>query len=292
MTTLHTIEKLTAEAQQREREGYQADARTLAACETASGYWRAHAVRLYNGVKSARAIFSGELERFAEVHAEIPSRLQETWRNRQEGMRLLTKMLARLPERLAKVLEQQDPKPLPAPLNARQWNELLQQAGDLPSTYKRLEQALTAQDNARYQRIFQAREQTVKLRQGILDCVAKQLLPVLDGLDEGERLSRPLIEESRQESTAVANIVIAWCNSYAVLRAQLASILEHIGIRPIMVEPGTLIDYRRHEPCAVESNPTAADESIKAEIRKGYEYTGEDGQVHLLRPAQVIVFQR
>jgi len=265
--------------------------KALAACEAACGYWCARAARLHDSVKSAQTIFASELDRFSTVQAELPNRFHDDWCNRYEGLRWLTKRLIQLPDQLAKVAIEHDQNTLDTPLTVQQWTDLLQDAGEWPSAYKCLEQNLTQRGNARYRQIFQAREQLTRLKQGMLDCVVEYVLPVLDGLDEGERLSRPLIEASRQESTSVANILITWCNSYAVLRIQLLPILEQVGIRQIIVQPGTLIDYQRHEPYAVEFDPGAVAESIKAELRKGYDYVGEDGRVYVLRPAQVTVFQ-
>ncbi|NJN47267.1 MAG: nucleotide exchange factor GrpE [Candidatus Competibacteraceae bacterium] len=291
MSTATAIAQLTTEAQHREGESYQADMKAIVACEAACAYWRTRAARLHDGIKSAQTLFEGELDRFSKAQTELPNRFHDDWYNRYEGLRLLTQTLTQLPDQLAKVSMEQDQKPLDAPLTAQQWTDLLQDAGEWPSAYKRREQTLTARGNARYQQIFQSREQLEQLKQGVLDCVAEYVLPVLDGLDEGERLSRSLIEASRQESTTVANILIAWCNSYAILRTQLLPILEQVGIRPIVVEPSALIDYYRNEPCAVEFDPDAVAESIKAEVRKGYDYKGEDGRVYVLRPTQVIVFQ-
>ncbi|MEE4377638.1 MAG: nucleotide exchange factor GrpE [Candidatus Competibacteraceae bacterium] len=291
MSTATAIAQLTTEAQYREGESYQADMKAIVACEAACASWRTRAARLHDGVKSAQTLFEGELDRFSEVQTELPNRFHDDWYNRYEGLRLLTKTLTQLPDQLAKVSMEQYQQPLDAPLTAQQWTDLLQDTGEWPSAYKRREQILTERGNARYQQIFQAREQLVQLKQGVLDCIVEYVLPVLDGLDEGERLSRPLIEASRQESTAVANILIAWRNSYAILRTQLLPILEQVGIRQITIKPGMLIDYYRHEPCAVEFDPNAVAESINAEVRKGYDYVDEDDRVYVLRPAQVVVFQ-
>jgi molecular chaperone GrpE (heat shock protein) len=54
------------------------------------------------------------------------------------------------------------------------------------------------------------------------------------------------------------------------------------------VHVGDEIDYTRHEPFDVESDPTLRDEHVKAIIRKGYEYAADNGLSCVLRPAQVV----
>ncbi len=116
------------------------------------------------------------------------------------------------------------------------------------------------------------------------------MLPILDGLDDGEQFARQLFPPCAPEEGEPHEAVVRWMGVYAGVRERLMTLLADIGITRMTVTSGMPMDYLRFMPFDVESDPELDNESVKSATRAGYQYQEEaEGAQNVLRPAQVIV---
>lgn len=220
----------------------------------------------------------------------LPEDCQNLLASRQETLSLIGKMILRLQERVETLREPgPDTSEELQSLDAEQLAAALQSDDtlDLEAVVKR---ALRAAGDGRYAKIKDIRLTAEAKRAACLYFVEKVVLPVVDGVDEGERITRSLLTPDRLPSDPAAlSQLNEWLGVYEELRATLLRALESAHIHSMDVAVGTPVDYTLHEPFDVEADPLLTDESIKMVTRRGFVMLAPDTEPMVVRPAQVVV---
>lgn len=222
-------------------------------------------------------------------------RLKELFMGRQEGIELIVnRMISRLPERASSLAED---KPLETNLpqmDLKDWHELLNGINSIEDAKRKSAFMQKQLGIERYRLLASWREESDKKRKTILSFIERQVLPVFDGIRDGERHSEPIIlqiqESANSQGKELPTGLIQWFATYKALREEGLKILDNVDVRCIDVKRGDKMDYERHEPFDVEQDMALDNEHIKEVIRDGFEYwMEEDKRYRVLRPAQVIV---
>ena len=250
--------------------------------------WTSQGKALLEGMQPTVQACNAILSSCKQVQASLPPKLQEKLQGRQEGLDLISKMLERLLGQAAGLAEDE---PLESPLPSQpDLMALLTDETNEESARKVLDKQLKVIGNERWQLITKTRNSAQERRQRFLHFVEKRVLPVLDGLDNGEQNSKSLISQMKTDHPDLAESLTQWFETYSVLRQELMNLLNQVGVHLMEVKTVTPIDYERHEPFDVESDDTGLqDEDIKEVVRKGYEYALDSNTRTVLRAAQVIV---
>lgn len=141
-------------------------------------------------------------------------------------------------------------------------------------------QALEALQKERQDQITQQREEIA--RQARLE-VAKALLPVVDGIENGISSGALQIKGLLTTAPDSARILIGWLNGQRLLRERLLKLLEAEGVTPIPTV-GQPFDPYRHVVVKTDADNTKAIGIILREEQRGYLYGNG-----VLRYAEVIV---
>lgn len=222
-------------------------------------------------------------------------KLKELFMGRQEGIELIVnRMISRLPERASSLAED---KPLETNLpqmDLKDWHELLNGINSIEDAKRKSVFMQKQLGIERYRLLASWREESDKKRKTILSFIERQVLPVLDGIRDGERHSEPIIlqiqESANSQGKELPTGLIQWFATYKALREEGLKILDNVDVRCIDVKRGDKMDYEHHEPFDVEQDMALDNEHIKEVIRDGFEYwMEEDKRYRVLRPAQVIV---
>ncbi len=229
-----------------------------------------------------------ELKECGGAFESLPPELQETLRGRHEGLELIGKMIRRLVARLPAIGEPSE-RSLPL-VGEDEWVVLLDGVKGRDSAEERIRQKLEEMSSKRYRTLGEQRRLVDTSRQSLLQFLKAQVLPVLDGIEDGEKHSRELIARLKTTDKESKESLETWYRAYETLHAELLGLLEQIKVRPLEVRCGAPIDYERHEPFGVEADPDLKTDDVKAVTRAGYEFTlDEREETFVLRPAQVIV---
>jgi len=282
---------IIAEARNREARGLAQDLQALTGYQQDLEYWAEAATVLQLSVQETIEVSKEALAAAVLAKDALPPPLPEKLHGRHQGLELVGKMLTRLPD---KVLPLAECPPIETTLKAfteQDWLQLIQD----DAAGRKIEPKLRNLETERYQQLTQARDLSIGQRKRVLGFVEKQILPILDALDEGERLSRPFLDtddgQDAEDGPPDPDVNLAdWFSTYAKLRSHLLSVAAKMNVLPMTVHIGDMIDYARHEPFDVVPDPNLPTEAIKEETRKGYECRLPDNQAPIvLRAAQVVV---
>ncbi|NEP79241.1 MAG: nucleotide exchange factor GrpE [Okeania sp. SIO3B3] len=198
----------------------------------------------------------------------------------------LGKMLRRLPEQTnLSVTNETLPEELPK-ITEPELIEIVNKTNTEKDIEVAIKNKLKQVGNKRWQIVSECRKLVLAYHKRLLNFFEKKVLPILDGIDEGEKYSRELKTECSDDP----NILESLLQLHDDLRQIVLKILELVNIRPIEVQIGTPIDYNCHEPFDIQPDVSLPNEVITEVTRKGYEYQLEESQGwQVLRPAQVIV---
>ena len=267
--------------------------------------WTTRWQTLKDGIQSAVEDCTEKLSQCGEVKAKFPPDLQEKLQGRQKGLELIGKMLTRLVDLPDVLAEDETPSPELPSITEQEFIDLVfpENTDNLPQ--KAIDKKLKEVENKRWQSISTIRDLAEGRRKKWLNFVEKKVLPILDGIDEGERYSKPLVEELKANLDEAKNRVSCspntysdwgeteldnWLRTYSDLRAILLDRLKSVKVYPMEVETPVSIDYNRHEPFDVQPDDQLDNECVKEVIREGYEYETETGkELLVLRSAQVVV---
>jgi molecular chaperone GrpE (heat shock protein) len=266
------------EKDQTELDGFQREARR----------WAGQIVKLREEMTAAAKAFAENLSACRKVKESLPAQPQESLKSRQEGLDLVGKMMEHRLTRMPAEEKLQE-----GPLSAcglQWWLELLASESSERAAKRKIDAQLKQLGDERYQRVTDARNAANGGRDSFKRFLEKQVLVVLDAIDDGQHYAGPVIQQLKEANPAEAGNLETWYKTYDGLRQELLARLETLGVRPMQVQRGNPVDYNRHEPIDVEKDAEMPNEHIKAVTRKGYEYVVEkDGEPLVLRPAQVIV---
>lgn len=276
-----------SEEAQLEEDQQQYDANLEEAC-----YWETYGKKLVPEIERAANAAKEMIAESQNLVAAWPEELQKEIKNHQEGLEIIGRMLERLVtpgERLKKLAENLE---IPGELHvieAEQWRKLFEETTEKDLALQKMQQTLKNIGKDNYKIVSLSNDLVKNRKNQILSFLEKQVLPILDGIYDGQKLMPPRIEEFRQRYAENAEALAAWYETYQRLGAELERVLEQIDVHEIDVAPGTAIDFERHEPFAVEPDPDMENDQIKEITRKGYEYMAYCGEPLVLRAAQVVV---
>ena len=285
------LETNISQAREREAAGLVEDQKALAGHQQALSHWCDAAATLQQDIEATIEKATGALADATQAKNALLSVLQESLKGRHQGLELVGKMLTRLPEKVSALGCNSRNEVSLEPLAEPEWRQVVM--GDVSG--KKTEAKLRVLESERYQQVTQARDLADGQRKRLFGFIEKQLLPILDALDEGEKLSRPYRAIANKPESIPADPdsgekLIRWFNTYSLIRADLLGIMAKLGIHPMTVTKGEMIDYTRHEPFDVVPDPEQPTEAVKEEIRKGYgcQLPSEQAPT-VLRAAQVVV---
>ena len=283
------LDRLASAAWRKEMRGLEEDKKEVESLlsEVKSRVERATAFR--DVMNSVISLAAPKLAESVNIVNELPPDLRVELQGRQQGLTLTGKMLARLSARLPQELEVRTQE-LPS-LGEARWRELLTGITEEQSVRAKVNHELAEIAARRYGEVTRLREAAGKLRKATLGFVEKEVLPILDALDDGEKYSTPVAAKMKEQHPGEAERLDTWCSTFRVLRGELSRALDQVGVRRIEVSVGAPILYDRHQPFDIEPDPTLPDEHIKALVRNGYEYLAEAGEACVLRAAQVVAMK-
>lgn len=277
----------------RAEEEYQSDSQELNTHEKKAQHWLEQGKQLQQGIETAVEAYDRKLSECERVRANLPSHLPESLQTRYEALALTGRMLRRLPEQMDRLAKGEIPStPLPI-IDQQDLMGIISEESDLSLAEKAIEQKLKEVGNERWQDVSKSRDRAERYCKGWLSFVETKVLPILDGIDDGERYSQPLVEELQKnfdsENSEFGNLLNDWLQTYSYLREILLETLHSVQVRPMKIERGMPIDFNRCEPSDTERDDELPHESVKEVTRKGYEYKEETSQGWLvLRSAQVV----
>lgn len=279
--------ELLAEARGKEAAGLEDDRKSLVGFQQDLSYWSEAATVLQEDIQSTIEKSREILATASQAKESFGEALQERLQGRHQGMELIGKMLARLTERAASLRVAPAEGAELQPLSEAEWNKVLQGGADA----KKLDSKLRGLEAERYQAVTQARDLAEGQRKRLLNFIEKQMLPIVDAIDDGEKLSRPFVTKAEEmNSPGRLQYLNRWFDTYSLLRAELLGAAAKMNVRPMTIQIGEMVDYMRHEPFDTVRDPSLPTEAIKEEMRSGYEHRLPNGQAPtVLRAAQVVV---
>jgi hypothetical protein len=244
---------------------------------------------LIESVESLHEIFRVSLAAQREGEGALPPQVVAALDGRRRGIDICARMLERLRTRLRTEPQLPAPDPVafaPALVAERpRTGEPDQATGPAsPSVQMMLRARRISHNDA----IVDLRGRANAAEKSFTGAITAQILPVLDGLEDGLRLSRSLRVDLGAGHPETTTAIESWFSTYDHLIAAARAALADLGVEPIVVMRGQPIDYQCHEPTDVEPDPELADEQVKDVVRSGY-HLRLFGESRVLRPAQVVV---
>lgn len=114
---------------------------------------------------------------------------------------------------------------------------------------------------------------------------------MLDGIVDGKNHTSNLIADLKKQFQESESPLLEWFKTYSTLSSTLLSMLNELGVYRMDITPGMMIDFERHEPSSVETDPEMESEQIKEISRDGYDYVAQNGNRQTLRIARVVVIK-
>lgn len=224
-----------------------------------------------------------------QAKSELPEFVQEQLQERHSGLEVIGRMVSRLEESVAKLPEAAvPPEPLPT-LDQHMLIQLSQEFSDIETFQQEIERKLKEVSNLRYQQVYDLRSAVEDRRKQIINFITAKVLPILDGLANGEGHTNRLLDQILQSNSDQETTLRQWFQFYPDLQAQILQVLQP-HVQPMTVHRGDAADYIRHMPLSAEPDSELENEFVKEVIQQGYEYQAESNLAwEVLRPAQVIM---
>ena len=246
---------------------------------------------LQSAIDTLKDFFTKALDEFEKVDEALPQNIREQLVNRKEGIQLCGRMLDRAQARICKGNSQEDKdavtvlcelhvEEIPSEILASSPDGIEEKVGEL----------LKSRRIDHNKQISDVRNRARSAEKSFLSGVERQVLPIIDGLDEGKKIGVAAIENMVEQFPEVADELKTWFGIYDLLIGKLESEFEVIGLRPRIASPGEPVDYELYDPVDVEEDPQFEDEQIKEMVRRGYVLVGaSNGIDRVVRPGQVVV---
>ncbi|MFB2917162.1 nucleotide exchange factor GrpE [Aerosakkonema funiforme] len=290
--------QLIAQLVEEEEKNYKADEQQLNDCYIQAQHWAHRGVMLFDAIASTMELCQNKL--FPEdrkVKNELPVAVQEKLQKRYEGIEIIGRMLARLVEPARELCETETPNRHLPRVSKPELIDVLSNETNQESAHQAIAKKLKEIGDRRYKCIAEIRELAERRQQRWLNFVEKKVLPIVDGIESGQRYSQPLVNQLKDENPTWSTKLDDWFKIYHNLHLNLLHLLEQVQVYPMQVKTKTLIDYTRHEPFDLQADESLPNEYIKEVIRQGYEYLSEKSKVKsqkskeflVLRTAQVVV---
>ena len=236
--------------------------------------------------------FTGVLRKFELQDQALSPEIRDELSSRAEGIRLCGRMLTRAHTRSSKAADESgsfDDIEIPVALRLE---TLSAKVDEKPrdEVEKTIETYLKKRRIDNNRRISDIRQRANSAEKTLLSVIERQVLPVIDGLDEGKKIGIATIESLIERFPEVKDKLLGWFRIYDVLISGMERELTRVGVQAFAANPGDAIDYDRYEPIDVEEDTNFGDEQIKETLRRGYLIRGiEDGQEYVIRPGQVVI---
>ena len=270
---------------------WQHDEEELKALIARVQFWQSRAATLEAGLKIAHVDAQQVVASRRDALSLLPQQAQENLKGGQKGLDIIVLMLSRLTEVMKGVTEEShESVQLPSPFGSDNWEEHVHAYADEDTANRMMKRKLNELGNARYITITEMRGVAEKMRKRVLQSVEKKVLPIIDGIEDGQRHSIETIGKLKVTYVGDAIQLDYWYSGYDNLRNNvLLGMLENINIKPMEIACGDEIDYERHEPFDFIADATMANEVVKEVVRAGYIFDSADEGDAVLRAAQVIV---
>ena len=234
--------------------------------------------------------FDDVLHKFeADDQALLPE-IREELGSRAEGIRLCARMLTRARNRLGdvKTVEAVSDLGIPEALNGETIREDVNQVANssLKNSIKKVLKQRRLEHN---QLISNMRQLSTSAEKAFLTLVERQVLPVIDGLDEGKKIGVAAVDSLRVRFPDEDVKLQAWFQTYDLLIGSMEDELAKMGIQPFTANPGDWVDYERFDPIDIEEDNSLEDEQVKETLRRGYWLVDVGIEGRVVRSGQVVV---
>lgn len=273
---------------------FEDDQNTIEQYRTAAGFWLERGQKLKSMITETAAAIDGGIAGSNKIRENLPEDLAKALENSQQGLNIIGRMLQRLVnqgDRLESLAEDIEIGNDLRDLSEDEWLGLLEGEQDQASAQKKISMNLGRIKKSNYQLVSKAGELAEKRQKSWLDFIGKQVLPVLDGIVDGKNHTSNLIADLKKQFQESESPLLEWFKTYSTLSSTLLSMLNELGVYRMDITPGMMIDFERHEPSSVETDPEMESEQIKEISRDGYDYVAQNGNRQTLRIARVVVIK-
>jgi molecular chaperone GrpE (heat shock protein) len=286
------IQGLIEQARAKERENLKDDKNSIELSLKSAGFWLERGERLKLMIKEAADSADEVIAKSNTILEDLPEELETALRSSQQGLNIIGRMLqgsVNQGDRLESLVEKIDLEDNLQELEEDEWIEILKGETNEKSAQEKINKKLDVIGRSNYKLVSKAVELASKKQKIWLDFVEKQVLPILDGINDGKNHTSILIDELAEQYQESEPKLSGWFNTYVTLSSNILTMLNDIGVYRMDIEPGMMIDFERHEPSSVEADPEMENEQIKEISRDGYEYADHKGDQQTLRVARVVV---
>ena len=286
------IQGLISQAKAKEQEGLKEDKESIEMCLQNAGFWLERGERLNLLIKELAYPADEAIANSNRIMESLPEELKTNLESSQQGLNIIGRMLQGLVEqddRLKRLVEGIELTDNLKELEEDEWIELLKGETDERSAQERINEKLDAMGRSNYGLVSKAGELAEKKQKVWLDFIGKQILPILDGINDGRKHTSILIDELMERFQDSKSELSGWFDTYATLSSSILNMLNDVGVYRMDIEPGMMIDFERHEPSLVEADSEMENEQIKEIGRDGFEYVAQNGNRQTLRLARVVV---
>lgn len=273
----------------REREliEYHAESEKFSAAMRERDYWDGKMGLLRKGADELSQYFTEKLFDLEQVTKKLPEQLQIELENRKKGIELCNKILDRAILKLDAIPQVSTRSQLNLNMN------------DIPESEE--DSVLEAYRNSLEEQYISNRECNSTIIQDIVvaaresensffTLMESQVLPVVDGLDEGKRLAECSMTEILDSYSKCVIDINHWFEIYTDLINRFEEVFALFGVKSQIPNIGDYIDYSKYDPIDVEQDPKYSDEQIKEVLRKCYVLVDADDSVErIVRSGQVVV---
>ncbi|MCP4353232.1 MAG: nucleotide exchange factor GrpE [Desulfobacterales bacterium] len=285
-------EALIDHAKKMEQESLEEDKVRLDVSSRNVSYWQDQGKKLKSELEQLEGSSKELLDNSKELLEALPDELKDEIINNQEGLNIIGRMLTRLVDpgdRLNELAKDVTFTEELKELSEDEWKNVFEDETSEELALKKIKKKLNAVGMENYRNVSKVNETAENRKKTFTDFIGRQVLPILDGINDGKAHLDDRINDLSEKFPEKKSELDKWFQTYTDLGNKLESSIEKAGVYGMIIEPGMKIDFERHEPFGVESDPEMDNEQIKEITRKGYEYTTLDGNRQILRPAQVIV---
>ena len=290
LDTRGLIARAMAEAQ----ESIKDDKKSIELYLKNAGFWFERGKRLKPMIEKAAGAADEVIANSNKIIENLPEEITKAVGNSQQGLNIIGRMLQRLvnqDDRLESIVEEIELADNLKEFTEDEWMQLLEGEKNETTAQKKINKNLDRIKKSNYKLVSQAGELADKRQKTWLDFIGKQVLPILDGIIDGENHTSILIDDLRAQSQDSESTLSEWFNTYATLSSTLLTMLNDVGVCRMDIAPGMMIDFERHEPSSVEADPEMGNEQIKEVSRDGYDYVAPNADRQTLRVARVVVIK-
>ncbi|WP_206756679.1 nucleotide exchange factor GrpE, partial [Aerosakkonema funiforme] len=290
--------QLIAKLVEEEEKNCKVDEQQLNDCYIQAQHWAHRGVMLFDAIASTVQLCQNKLfPEYQKVKDELPVPVQEKLQKRHQGIEIIGRMLERIVEPARELYETETPNRELPRVSKPELIDILSNETNPESARQAIAKKFKEIGDRRYKCIAEIRELAERRQQRWLNFVEKKVLPIVDGIESGQRYSQPLVAQLKNENPNWSTKLDDWFKIYHNLHLNLLHALEQMEVYPMQVKTKTPIDYTHHEPFDVQDDESLPNEYIKEVIRQGYEYLSQKSKVKsqkskeflVLRTAQVVV---